>query len=394
MSVKELYDNYIMSTYGFDGLTLVNGDGCYVYDDKGNKYLDLASGIGVNSLGYGNEEQKEALKNQIDNLLHISNLFLNPLTGEAAKKLMNITGMGKVFFSNSGAEAVEGAIKLARKYSFDKYGEGRGTILTLKQSFHGRTLAALTATGQDKFHNYFHPFPCGFNYVEPNYLEDLKEKLDSTVCALVMEPIQGEGGVNPLDKDFVQQAVKLCKDKDVLVVFDEVQTGVGRTGYFLAQEYFGVKGDITTLAKGLGGGVPVGAFMCSKDLANVLKPGDHGSTYGGNPLVMSSVNVVLNNIGQEKFLSEVKDKGQFLIDDINNIGSKLITKVKGIGLMVGIDVSCNVKDVISKLQDKGVIAITAGSSTLRLLPPLVISNEQLRFGVNVLKEVLLELEKE
>lgn len=392
MSAKELYDNYIMHTYGFDGLTIVKGKGCYVYDDKDNKYLDLASGIGVNSLGYGNEKQKEAIKNQIDNLLHISNLFLNPLTGEAAKKLMNITAMGKVFFSNSGAEAVEGAIKLARKYSFDKYGEGRGTILTLKQSFHGRTLAALTATGQDKFHNYFHPFPCGFNYVEPNDFDDLKEKLDSTVCALIMEPIQGEGGVNPLDKDFVKQATKLCKEKDVLVIFDEVQTGVGRTGYFLGQEYFGVKGDITTLAKGLGGGVPVGAFMCSNELSNVLNPGDHGSTYGGNPLVMSSVNVVLDSIGQEDFLTEVKDKGQFLMDEINNIGSKLISKVKGIGLMVGIDVTCNVKEVVSKLQDKGVIAITAGANTLRLLPPLVVSKEDLNFGVNVLKEVLLEME--
>ena len=270
----------LMSTYAYLPVNLVKGEGSCLYDDKGVEYIDFTSGIGVNSLGYADSKWTEAISNAACTLQHTSNIFLNQTTLSLAKKLTALANMDKIFLCNSGAEANEGAIKLARKYSFDKYGENRNKILTLKQSFHGRTLATLTATGQDKFHNYFFPFPEGFDYVIANSISDLQEKLTSDVCAIMLESIQGEGGVHPLDKDFVLEACKLANANDVLVIFDEVQCGIARTGNLFGYNSFNITPDIVTCAKGLGAGLPIGAVLCNENLSTTFVPGDHGSTFG------------------------------------------------------------------------------------------------------------------
>ena len=291
---------YLINSYNFIDITFERGEGSYLIDDKNNRYLDFTSGIGVNILGHANKDIIRAISEQANKLLHISNNYLNKNSILAAKNLCNLSGMNKVFFSNSGAESNEGAIKIARKYSYDKYGAKRGTILTLKQSFHGRTMSTLKATGQEKFHKYFFPFPEGFKYAEANNFNSVLENLDDTVCAIMIEVIQGEGGIFPLDKKFVNNLIDLCEKMDILLIVDEVQTGIGRTGYFLAYQYYNIKPDIVTLAKGLGGGVPIGAILCGKKTENVISYGEHGSTFGGNPFVTNIANVIL-----EKFCDKI-----------------------------------------------------------------------------------------
>ncbi|WP_427847065.1 aspartate aminotransferase family protein [Clostridium folliculivorans] len=386
MDFKEKWNEFFMDTYGQLPIALVKGEGNYLIDSDGKKYIDFTSGIGVSSLGYGNEQLKKGLKDQIDLLLHTSNIFFNPVAIEAAEKLVNASKLKKVFFANSGAEANEGAIKLARKYSFDKYGEGRGKIISLKQSFHGRTLAALKATGQEKFHNYFFPFPEGFVYVEKNNIEALKEQLDGTVCAVMMEAIQGEGGVFPLDENFVKEAVALCKEKDVLVIFDEVQCGVGRTGKFFGFEHFNVNPDIVTLAKGLGGGLPIGAILAGEKTAGVFKKGDHGSTFGGNPVALKGASVVLDVVTSEGFIDEVAKKGELIKNIIEGFNIPGVKEVRGKGLMLGIELEGESKDVQEKALAKGILTLTAGAKVLRLLPPLTITEEEIKAGLEILKE--------
>jgi acetylornithine/N-succinyldiaminopimelate aminotransferase len=386
MDFKEKWSEFFMDTYGQLPIALVKGEGNYLIDSEGKKYLDFTSGIGVSSLGYGNEKLKNGLKEQIDLLLHTSNIFYNPVAIEAGEKLINASKKKKVFFANSGAEANEGAIKLARKYSFDKYGEGRGKIVSLKQSFHGRTLAALKATGQDKFHNYFFPFPEGFEYVEKNNIEALKEKLDGTVCAVMMEAIQGEGGVYPLDESYVKEVAQLCKEKDVLVIFDEVQAGVGRTGKFFGFEYFDVEPDIVTLAKGLGGGLPIGAVLAAEKVAAVFKKGDHGSTFGGNPVALKGASIVLDEVTSEGFLDEVAKKGELIKNIIEGFNHPNVKEVRGKGLMLGIELEVESKEVQEKALSKGILTLTAGAKVLRLLPPLTITEEEIKAGLEVLKE--------
>ena len=306
----------------------------------------------------------------------------------AAEKLVTATGMGKIFFANSGAEANEGAIKLARKYSFDKYGEGRNTIVTLIQSFHGRTVTTLKATGQDKFHQYFFPFTEGFDYAAANDIEDMKRKIDDTTCAVMMEMIQGEGGVLPLDKEFVQATAEFCKEKDILLLIDEVQTGIGRTGSLFCYEQYGVKPDVVSMAKGLGGGVPVGAVMASEICADVLGAGTHGTTFGGNPFCCAAARTVLSVVNKPEFLKEVQRKGEYLKNAILAIGSDKIKTVRGMGLMLGIVVDKESRTgMVNRLLEKGVLALTAGEETIRLLPPLVISYEEMDSAVAVMKEV-------
>ena len=296
--------------------------------------------------------------------------------------------MGKIFFANSGAEANEGMIKLARKYSFDKYSEGRNKIITLKQSFHGRTVTTLKATGQDKFHQYFFPFTEGFDYAAANDIEDMKRKIDDTTCAVMMEMIQGEGGVLPLDKEFVQATAEICKEKDILLLIDEVQTGIGRTGSLFCYEQYGVQPNIISMAKGLGGGVPIGAVMADKKCQDVLGAGTHGTTFGGNPLCCAAANTVLDIVNKPEFLKSVQEKGEYLKKEILAIGSPKVKTVRGMGLMLGIVVDKDERAaMVSQLMEKGVLVLTAGTEAIRLLPPLVITKEEMDEAIVAMREV-------
>ncbi|MGL4451700.1 MAG: aspartate aminotransferase family protein [Sarcina sp.] len=388
MSDREKHKKYIVNSYGFKDISFVEGKGSYLYDKKGKKYLDFTSGIGVNCLGHANSEIVEVIENQAKKLLHVSNIYLNENAINLAENLVKITKMKKVFFSNSGAESNEGAIKIARKYSFDKYGEGRGTILTLNNSFHGRTLTALMATGQEKFHKYFHPFPTGFKYFNRNDILDLKSKLDASVCAIILEPVQGEGGVFPLDINFVKDVYEICREKDILLIVDEVQTGVGRTGTFLSYESFGVTADIVTLAKGLGGGVPIGAILCNEKTEYTIGIGDHGSTFGGNPLVTGVANVVVEKFLGDKFLSEINEKSKYLFQKLNQLNNENIVEIRGKGLMVGIEVKGELSSYIDKAIKNGLLLLTAGKSTIRLLPPLNISYNEIDKCIEILGNIV------
>ena len=391
MTYQELKDEeqlYLMHTYGRFPAALDHGKGATLWDIDGKKYIDLTSGIGVSSLGHDNEALVSALNEQAHKLLHASNLYLTEPMVQVAKELVTSCGMGKIFFSNSGAEANEGMIKLARKYSYDKYGEGRNKIITLKQSFHGRTVTTLKATGQEKFHQYFYPFTEGFDYAAANDIEELKDKADDSVCAVMIELIQGEGGVLPLDKEYVQQAAEFCRAKDILFLIDEVQTGIGRTGSLFCYEQYGVKPDVVSMAKGLGGGVPVGAVMASEICADVLGAGTHGTTFGGNPFCCAAARTVLSVVNKPEVLKEVQRKGEYLKNAILAIGSDKIKTVRGMGLMLGIVVDKESRTgMVNRLLEKGVLALTAGEETIRLLPPLVISYEEMDSAVAVMKEV-------
>lgn len=391
MTYQELKDEeqlYLMHTYGRFPAALDHGKGATLWDTDGKKYIDLTSGIGVSSLGHDNEALVSALNEQAHKLLHASNLYLTEPMVQVAKELVTSCGMGKIFFSNSGAEANEGMIKLARKYSYDKYGEGRNKIITLKQSFHGRTVTTLKATGQEKFHQYFYPFTEGFDYAAANDIKELKDKADDSVCAVMIELIQGEGGVLPLDKEYVQQAAEFCRAKDILFLIDEVQTGIGRTGSLFCYEQYGVKPDVVSMAKGLGGGVPIGAVMASEICADVLGAGTHGTTFGGNPFCCAAARTVLSVVNKPEFLKEVQRKGEYLKNAILAIGSDKIKTVRGMGLMLGIVVDKESRaGMVNRLLEKGVLALTAGEETIRLLPPLVISYEEMDSAVAVMKEV-------
>lgn len=377
-------EHSLMNTYSPLFPILEKGDGVYLYDTNGNKYLDLTSGIGVNSLGYNNPKWTTAIEKQIHNLQHCSNIFLNPITVNLSNKLTTLSSMSKVFFANSGAEANEGAIKLARKYSFDKYGEGRNKILTLKQSFHGRTITTLKATGQEKFHKYFYPFPEGFDYIEANNMEDFKSKLSDDVCAIIMEAIQGEGGVHPLTKEFVQTVTSLCNEKDVLVIFDEVQCGIARTGRLFGYNHFDVNPDIVTLAKGLGAGLPIGAILCNEKLSSVFNPGDHGSTFGGNPVACAGALTVIDEICNNKTYKSVENKGKLVEKLLYDSNSPKIKEIRGKGLILGIEIDGSSSEIQKKAAKKGVLILTAGPNVIRLLPPLVISEKELTEGINTL----------
>lgn len=381
-------ENSLMNTYGQLSPVICKGEGCYLFDTENNKYVDFTSGIGVNSLGYHNEKWVNATTKQISTLQHCSNIFFNPTTIELSNKLTEKANMSKVFLSNSGAEANEGAIKLARKYSFEKYGEGRNKILTLKQSFHGRTLATLKANGQEKFHKYFFPFPEGFDYVEANNIDAFKSALTDDVCAIMMEAIQGEGGVHPLDADFVKQVAEICSQKDILVIFDEVQCGIGRTGKMFGFNHFGIKPDIVTIAKGIGAGLPMGGVLCNEKLANVFKPGDHGSTFGGNPVACAGALVVLDEICNEDSYKSITEKGNLIKDTLTKANLSQVEEIRGKGLMIGIQIKGNSSDVQKAALEKGLLVLTAGPNVIRLLPPLVIDESTVMEGLNVLIDLL------
>ena len=388
MNLFEKANECLMHTYAPLPIIITHGEGSCLFDENNKKYIDFTSGIGVSSVGYNNKKLNEAILNQLNSFAHLSNIFLSTPTVELANKLTTISKMSKVFFSNSGAEANEGALKLAKKYSYMKYGGKRNKILSLKDSFHGRTLAALTATGQDKFHKYFDPFPDGYDYVTPNSIEDFKEKLTDDVCAIIMEAIQGEGGVKLLNSNFVQEVCNVCKEKDVLIIFDEVQCGLGRTGHIFCFQEFGVEADIITLAKGLGGGLPIGAILCNEKLSNTFTPGDHGSTFGGNPVVCAGALAVLDQICNDELLSSVQAKGKFIRQTLTKSKLPLVKNIRGLGLMIGIEVSCPPDEIQKKALEKGLLILTAGKNVVRLLPPLTISEIEIKKGLAILLKCL------
>ncbi|AUA29311.1 TPA: aspartate aminotransferase family protein [Clostridioides difficile] len=385
------WNEYFIDTYNQPNFVIDYGEGSCFFDTNGNKYIDFTSGYGVSSLGYSNSNLKNALKEQVDKLLHTSNLYFNEPVLYSGEKIINSSGMAKVYFCNSGTEANETAFKIARKYSSDKYGNGRGTIISLKDSFHGRTMMSLMATGMDKYHKYFYPLPEGFKYIERNNIEDLKNNLDSTVCAIILEAIQGEGGVNVLEKDYVLEIVKICQEKDIVVIFDEVQCGIGRTGKLFGYEYFDVKPDIVTVAKGLGAGIPVGGVLVNKKLSKVLGKGDQGTTFGGNLLAMVAASVVLDEISKDGFYNEVLEKGNYIRKSIESFNNKVILKTKGIGLMIGIETNIESSIIEEKARKKGLLILTAGKNVLRFLPPLTISYKEIDEALEILKDILLEI---
>ena len=391
MTTEQLIEEenkYLMGTYGRFKIALDHGKGARLWDLNGKSYIDMTSGIGVCSLGYDNDVLISAIDAQAHKLMHVSNLFYTEPMVAAAKELVTSCDMGKVFFGNSGAEANEGAIKLARKYSFDKYGEGRNKIVTLKQSFHGRTVTTLKATGQEKFHQYFFPFTEGFDYALANDFEDVKAKAGAGTCAIMIELIQGEGGVLPLDKAFVKAVAEYCHAQDILLIADEVQTGIGRTGTLFCYEQYGIKPDIVTMAKGLGGGVPIGAVMADKNCAGVLSAGTHGTTFGGNPMCAAAACTVLSVVNQPEFLKEVQEKGEYLKKSILALNSPNVKKVRGMGLMLGIVVDKEKRpELVKACMDKGLLVLTAGEDAIRLLPPLVITKEEMDDALAVMKEV-------
>lgn len=387
MNTIEQFNAHVMGSYGRFDLVLEKGEGQYATDENGKQYIDFGSGIGTNSLGYCNEDWVNAVCNQVKSLQHTSNYYYTKVQADFAEKLSKATGLKNMFLCNSGAEANECAIKIARKYSFDKYGKGRHNIITLVNSFHGRTMCTLSATGQEVFHNYFFPFVDGFRYVEANNIEDLKAKLDDTVCAVMFEYIQGEGGVMSLEQSFIDEIFSLCEKMDVLTISDEVQTGVGRTGKFLAGDNFGKKADIITLAKGIAGGIPMGVCLAGEKCADVLTPGTHGSTFGGNPIACAGGLAVLEKATDDKFLAEVTAKGEYIREKVLKMPN--VKSVSGMGLMIGIELENGkeAKTIVKNALDNGLLLLTA-KEKVRLLPPLTISYDELDKGLSILEELL------
>lgn len=385
--IKELDNENIMHTYGRYDVCLTKGKGVYAYDDNGKKYIDVSSGIGVNCLGYCDDGWVKAVSEQAGTIQHISNYYYNKVAGVLAEKLTKATGLSKVFFGNSGAEANECAIKVARKYSFDKYGKGRDHIITLVNSFHGRTIATLSATGQDVFHNYFFPFVDGFDNAIANDIESLKNTITDKTCAVMLETVQGEGGVNILDSEYLQQVRKICDEKDILLIVDEVQTGVCRTGKLYGYMHSGINPDVVTSAKGLGGGLPIGICMVNDKLKDVMGPSTHGTTFGSNPVVCAGANYIIDTVNTPEFIEEINKKGAYFKERIEKI--KGVKSVRQQGLMIGIEVEGNAGDIAKKCTENGLLVITA-KTLLRMLPPLNIKYEEIDEALAILKKVMEE----
>ena len=385
--IMALTDQYIMHTYGRFPVAVDHGEGATLYDPEGRAYIDFTSGIGVSALGYGNQPWADAIAAQAKKLGHISNLFYSEPAAKLAEILCRRTGMSCAFFANGGGEANEGLIKLARKYSFDKYGQGRATIVTLNNSFHGRTITTLKATGQAVFHNYFFPFTEGFRYVDANDLSAL-EAQGNDVCAVLVELVQGEGGVLPLDEGYVHAVSRLCRERDWLLLTDEVQTGVGRTGSLFAFQRYGILPDAASFAKGIAGGLPMSGILASEKCRDVLGPGTHATTFGANP-VCAAAGLVVQETLTDAFLEDVQAKGTYLRNQIESLDLPCFGATRGMGLMIGIEVRDGYanKDIANRLIENGLLVLTAGPG-MRLLPPLVISKEEMDRGVAIMRETL------
>lgn len=384
MNTKELDNQYVAHAYGRFDVALTKGQGSTLYDEDGKKYIDFGSGIGVTAFGINDPVWTKAVEEQLHRVQHTSNLYYTAPCAKLAQLLCEKSGMKKVFFGNSGAEANEGAIKFARKYSFDKYGAGRSTIITLVNSFHGRTITTLAATGQDSFHTVFDPFTPGFKYCPANDIEALQAAATDDVCAVLFECVQGEGGVNNLNPSFVNAIAKLAKEKDILIAVDEVQTGNGRTGTYFAYQQYGITPDIVTTAKGLGGGLPIGAVLFGEKLQDTMTPGSHGSTFGGNPVVAAGACSIVERIDDD-FLSEVQRKSEKIRTALAKV--KGVQSISGMGLMLGIETDKPAGEVAKACLANSLLILTA-KTKLRLLPALNISDAELDEGLEILKGVL------
>ena len=388
MKTIEATQEYIAGSYARFPVTFVRGEGCHLWDENGSKYIDMGSGIAVNALGYGDKAWEKAVCEQAVKLAHASNLYYTKPQAKLAKLLCERTGLSKVFFSNSGAESNECAIKVARKYAADKYGEGaRPVIVTLENSFHGRTLATLAATGQDAFHHSFGPFPEGFVYAKPGDIAGLERIFaENAVCGMLLEAVQGEGGVTPLDVGYVQAARALCDAHDALLMADEVQSGNGRTGKLFAYMHYDVLPDVVSTAKALAGGLPMGATLLGEKVAETLTPGSHASTFGGNPVCAAAALAVQERLTDE-LLADVLAKGEYITAQLS--GAKHVRSITGKGLMLGIETDKDARQLVAALLARGVVTLTA-KAKLRLLPPLTISHKALAKAVAIIKE---EIEK-
>ena len=385
MNTKELDNKYIAHSYGRFDVCIVSGKGSTLFDESGKKYIDFGSGIGVTAFGACDDEWTKAVTEQLSKIQHTSNLYYTEPCAELAEILCEKTNMCNVFFGNSGAEANEGAIKFARKYSFDKYGEGRSTIITLIDSFHGRTITTLSATGQECFHTTFSPFTPGFKYCPANDIEYLNKMITDDVCAIMFECIQGEGGVNNLSNEFVKEIEKIANEKDILMIVDEVQTGNGRTGKYFAYQNFDITPDIVTTAKGLGGGLPIGAVLFGEKLKNTVTPGSHGTTFGGNPIASAGAISIVKRIDDD-FLLAVSEKSKYIKNEIAKW--KNVENISGMGLMLGILTNKDAGEIAKESLEKGLLILTAHKNKVRLLPALNISFAELNECLDILKEVI------
>ena len=384
--IRETDKKKIVSTYSRYDMAADRGKGACCYDTDGKKYIDFTAGIGVNSLGFCDDSWIGAVTAQLKKLQHASNLFYTEPQLKVAEMLTERTGMSKVFFGNSGAEANEAAIKTARKYGTTRKGNNVNKIITLENSFHGRTMATITATGQDHYHKYFTPFVDGFRYCRANDAEQLKDLVDDETCAVMMEMIQGEGGVLNLDAEFVRAAADICAQRDILFIADEVQTGIGRTGKLFAYEHFGVKPDIVTFAKGIGGGLPIGGTLMGEKCCDILQPGDHGTTYGGNPVACAGACEVLSRI-DDAFLKDVENKGRYLKSELMKIPQ--VKSVSGMGLMLGVEIEGKAAaEAVKEALESGLMILTA-KNKVRMLPPLTITYDELDEGIEIFKKVLI-----
>ncbi len=383
-------ETYLLHTYNRYPVVLDYGKGVYLYDTNGKKYLDFGSGIGVCALGYGDEELNEAIKAQVDKLLHTSNLFYHKPLAEAVEKLAGITKMDRIFMTNSGTEAIEGALKLARKYALQKGYKNRTEIVSMNKAFHGRSMGALSVTGTVKYRTPFEPLISGVTFADYNDLESVKAAVSDKTCAIILETLQGEGGIYEAEDSFVKGIRKLCDEKDIVMICDEIQCGMGRTGDYFAYEKYGIYPDVVTMAKGIGSGVPVGAFAVSEKAAVGLEAGDHGTTFGGNPLVTAAISKNIDIFKERNLVAHVREVGGYLTEKLAELKERkpVITDCRGRGLMQGIECSKPVAPMIAAAMEKGVILIAAGVNVIRFLPPLVIEKEHIDELISILDEVL------
>ncbi|MCD7921702.1 MAG: aspartate aminotransferase family protein [Clostridiales bacterium] len=381
----------LLHTYNRFPVVLEHGEGVYLYDTDGKQYLDFAAGIAVCAFGYGKKEYEDALKSQVEKLVHTSNLYYNVPIIEAAQKTLAASGMDRVFFTNSGTEAIEGALKAAKKYAYTRDGHAGHEVIAMQHSFHGRSLGALSVTGTRHYQEPFEPLIPGIRFAEYNNLESVRSQVSDKTCAVIMETVQGEGGIYPADPAFLQGVRDLCDEKDILLILDEIQCGMGRTGAMFAWQQYGVKPDIMTVAKALGGGVPVGAFLMTQRVADLsLAPGDHGTTYGGNPLVGAAVSAVFDIFEREQIVAHVNQIALYLESRLEELKNKysFITDHRGMGLIRGLEMEIPVGEVASKALDEGLILITAGSGVIRFVPPLVIERQHVDEMIEKLDAVL------
>lgn len=394
MSMQHYIDeaeSVLLHTYNRYPVVFEKGEGVYLQDTDGKKYLDFCSGIGVFALGYGNREYNEAVKDQVDKILHTSNYYYNVPAIEAAKAVLKVSGMDRIFFTNSGAEAVEGAVKAARKYAYLKDGKTDHEIIAMNHSFHGRTMGALSVTGNPKYQEAFRPMIGNVKFAEINDIESVKEQLSEHTCAIMMETVQGEGGIHPATKEFLQEVRKICDERDILLILDEIQCGMGRTGTMFAWQQYGIRPDIMTSAKALGCGVPVGAFLMTQKVAeNSLVAGDHGTTYGGNPLAGAAVCKVMELFEKQKVLENVNEVSAYLEEQLDGLKAERddITERRGKGLMQGLEFNRPVGDIIKRALEEGLVLINAGSNVLRFLPPLVITKEHVDEMMTIIRKCL------